>query len=143
MIKGLAHVCFVVSNLDASVAFYRDALGMSLAFEFRNAAGARTGAYLHAGDRTFVELFAGHPAASPGGSYRHICLEVDDVQEEVRHLREHGIVAEGLKLGADRSWQAWISDPDGNRIELHGYTPESAQVRYLASAPRTIPPVVI
>jgi catechol 2,3-dioxygenase-like lactoylglutathione lyase family enzyme len=143
MIKGLAHVCFVVSNLDASVAFYRDALGMKLAFEFRNAAGARTGAYLHAGDRTFVELFGGKPATTEGGAYRHICLEVDDVEKEVRRLGERGIAAEGLKLGADRSWQAWISDPDGNRIELHGYTPESAQIRYLAEAPRMAPPVVI
>jgi catechol 2,3-dioxygenase-like lactoylglutathione lyase family enzyme len=143
MIKGLAHVCFVVKDLDASVAFYHNALGLKLAFDFRNAAGVRTGAYLHAGDRTFVELFSGQPAATTGGSFRHICLEVDDVEKEVRRLGERGVAAEGLKLGADSSWQAWISDPDGNRIELHGYTPESAQVRYLAAAPSTIPPVVI
>jgi hypothetical protein len=31
----------------------------------------------------------------------------------------------------DRSHQAWIVDPDGNRIELHGYTPESKQNGWL------------
>lgn len=143
MIKGLAHVCFVVKNLDASIAFYRDALGLKLAFEFRNASGARTGAYLHVGDRAFIELFEGQPATPAQGSFRHICLEVDDVEKDVNRLRKHGIVAEGMKLGADNSWQAWITDPDGNRIELHGYTPESAQTRYLEGAPRMAPPVVI
>jgi catechol 2,3-dioxygenase-like lactoylglutathione lyase family enzyme len=143
MIKGLAHVCFVVRDLDASIAFYRNILGLNLAFEFRNGAGLRTGAYLHAGDRTFIELFAGQPAATTGGSFRHICLEVDDVAKEVSRLQSHGVTAEAMKLGADKSWQAWVTDPDGNRIELHGYTPESAQLRYLAAAPRGVPPVVI
>ncbi len=30
-------------------------------------------------------------------------------------------------MGSDHSWQAWLSDPDGNRVELHQYTPESWQ----------------
>lgn len=143
MIKGIAHICFVVRDLDASVAFYRDALGLKLAFEFRNQAGARVGAYLHAGDRTFIELFSGQPATAAAASFRHICLEVDDVAKEVERLRARGITADGMKLGADQSWQAWIADPDGNRIELHGYTPESSQVRYMSGAPGMAPPVVI
>jgi hypothetical protein len=31
----------------------------------------------------------------------------------------------------DHSWQAWITDPDGNKIELHDYTPESWQAPFL------------
>jgi catechol 2,3-dioxygenase-like lactoylglutathione lyase family enzyme len=144
MIKGIAHVCFVVRDLETSLAFYRDALGLHPAFEFRNAAGARTGAYLHAGERTFMELFAGQPApAAATGSFRHVCLEVDDVSETVKRLREKGVAVDEPKMGADQSWQAWLSDPDGNRIELHGYTERSAQIRYLAAAPRPAPPVVI
>jgi hypothetical protein len=34
-----------------------------------------------------------------------------------------------VKMGSDHSWQAWLADPDGNRIELHAYTPESNQVK--------------
>jgi predicted enzyme related to lactoylglutathione lyase len=34
-------------------------------------------------------------------------------------------------LGSDGSWQAWLADPDGNRIELHMYTPESKQAPHL------------
>jgi hypothetical protein len=36
-----------------------------------------------------------------------------------------------VSLGSDQSWQAWLADPDGNRIELHAYTPESKQLRAL------------
>ena len=38
-----------------------------------------------------------------------------------------GVEVSDPKLGSDRSWQAWLADPDGTRIELHGYTPDSSQ----------------
>jgi hypothetical protein len=37
-----------------------------------------------------------------------------------------------VSLGSDKSWQAWLSDPDGNKIELHQYTAESKQGPFLA-----------
>ena len=51
-------------------------------------------------------------------SFQHICLEVDDVAKTVVELRGRGIEITEAKLGLDQSWQAWLSDPDGNRIEL-------------------------
>ena len=42
-------------------------------------------------------------------------------------LRARGVEVSDPKLGSDQSWQAWLADPDGNRIELHGYTPDSHQ----------------
>jgi hypothetical protein len=32
------------------------------------------------------------------------------------------------KLGCDRTWQIWLSDPDGNQSEVHQYTEKSAQL---------------
>ena len=49
----------------------------------------------------------------------------------VATLRERGLEVSDPKLGTDRSWQAWITDPDGNRIELHHYTAESKQAPHL------------
>ncbi|HQK92242.1 MAG TPA: VOC family protein [Armatimonadota bacterium] len=129
MVRGLAHVCFLVRDLEASEAFYRDVLGLRPAFDFVNDEGERFGVYLHVGHRTFVELFSGdHAGARDGQSYQHFCLEVDDVAEAVRTLRARGVDVTDPYFGSDRSWQAWLSDPDGNRIELHGYTPESRQL---------------
>lgn len=32
------------------------------------------------------------------------------------------------KMGWDNSWQAWITDPNGIKIELHQYTDKSSQI---------------
>ncbi len=128
MIRGLAHACFNVSDLEQALRFYRDGLGLREAFDFRNDEGRRFGVYLHLGGRSFIELFEGQldkPAEKQ--SYKHICLEVDDIEAAVATLQERGIAVSPIKKGIDHSYQAWISDPDGNRIELHHYTPESWQ----------------
>ena len=133
MITGLAHACFTVSDLERSLEFYRDALGLKPAFDFVNKDGRRFGTYLHLGGRNFVELFEGQLGEpAEGQSYRHICLEVDDIESTVQTLRDRGIEVSDPKLGGDQSWQAWITDPDGNRIELHHYTAESWQAPHLA-----------
>ena len=131
MIQGIAHVCFTDQDLDRSVAFY-EALGCRHAFDFTRDSGERFGAYLHVGGRTFIELFIGDLAdPAEGQRYRHMCLEVDDIHKTVEELRSRGLEVEDIKMGSDHSYQAWLSDPDGNRIELHHYTKESKQTPHL------------
>jgi len=132
MITGLAHACFVVSDLESSLAFYQEKLGLTPAFDFRNADGQRFGIYLHVGGRNFIELFMGelHERAAKQ-SFQHICLEVDDIETTVATLRERGVEVSNPTLGSARSWQAWVTDPDGNRIELHQYTPDSKQTPWV------------
>lgn len=128
MFKGIAHVCFTTADLDAAEAFYRDMLGFAPAFEFRREDGTRHGVYLHVGGRGFLELFTGELAdPAEGQRYRHLCLEVDDLAATVAELRRRGVEVSDPNTGSDRSLQAWLADPDGNRIELHQYTPESKQ----------------
>jgi catechol 2,3-dioxygenase-like lactoylglutathione lyase family enzyme len=133
MITGLAHACFTVSDLERSLEFYVDGLGLTPAFDFVDETGRRFGLYLHLGGRNFVELFQGKLGErADGQSYRHICLEVDDIKATVAEMRGRGIEVSKIKTGKDHSYQAWITDPDGNRIELHHYTPESWQAPHLA-----------
>jgi len=128
MIIGLAHVCFTVSKLEVSIEFYQNKLGFKHAFDFINESGKRFGVYLHIGGRSFIELFEGKlEQQAKGQSYRHICLEVKDIKDTAISLRSQGIEVSEVKMGSDNSWQAWLSDPDGNRIELHEYTSESKQ----------------
>ena len=131
MITGLAHLCFTTRDLDSAISFYCDKLGFRPAFDFVNAEGERFGAYLHIGGRAFLELFQRKDDNAPGGNYQHMCLEVDDIRSTVEQLRQDGVEVGEITLGSDNSWQAWLQDPDGNKIELHGYTPESKQTRYL------------
>ncbi|MBN1249821.1 MAG: VOC family protein [Anaerolineae bacterium] len=128
MIRNIAHACFTVSDLDRALRFYRDGLGLAEAFDFVNDEGHRFGVYLHTGGRNFLELFEGSLSEpADGQSYRHICLEVDDIEATVATLQDRGIEVSPVKLGRDHSYQAWLTDPDGNRIELHQYTLESWQ----------------
>ncbi|MFC1582782.1 VOC family protein [Planctomycetota bacterium] len=132
MIKGLAHICYTVEDLDRAIAFYAGVLGMKEAFDFLKEDGTRYGVYLGMGGRQFIELFEGTATASEGTpSYKHLCLEVEDIETAVVALREAGIEASDPELGSDQSWQSWITDPDGNRIELHAYTPDSRQGPFL------------
>lgn len=132
MIKGLAHACYLVKDLAAAERFYCDTLGLQRAFEFRDEKRGKYGVYLKVGPRAFIELFAGDPGTASGGSYRHICLEVDRVADEVERLRKAGLSVTDPKLGMDQSWQAWIKDPDGNAIELHEYTAASWQTPHVS-----------
>lgn len=133
MITGIAHVCYRVRDLDRALAFYVEGLGFRHAFDFKRDDGSRFGAYLKVGPRSFVELFVDDHAsgAREGQSYGHLCLEVDDLARTAAELRARGVAVDEPKLGSDHSWQAWLADPDDNRIELHQYTPESWQAPHL------------
>ena len=132
MITGLAHACFITPDLTRAVRFYHEQLGLPVAFEFLRDDGSRFGVYFKVGHRTFIEVFAGQTdARADKQTYRHICLEVDDLPATVETLRDRGVEVSAPMLGEDQSWQAWITDPDGNRIELHAYTAQSWQTPHL------------
>src|SRR5664279_1365824 len=92
MIKGLAHLCFVIKSLDASLDFYVKKLGLTPGFEFRRENGDLFGMYLHVGGRSFIEIFQGTTEPfREFQSYRHLCFEVDDIEASVSDLRAKGV----------------------------------------------------
>jgi catechol 2,3-dioxygenase-like lactoylglutathione lyase family enzyme len=126
MIKQLAHICIHSRNLSETERFYCGALGLGKGFDFIRK-GALFGFYLKLGANTFVEVFEGEPGGP--GNINHFAIEVDDIDAVLERVKSHGFEAGGKKLGADQSWQAWLEDPDGVRIELHQYTADSLQLR--------------
>jgi lactoylglutathione lyase len=144
MIKQLAHLCFKTSQLDRMTAFYRDVLGATVKFRYLNRAGEPIGCYFAFGETTFVEIFdhtdahrrsqspkALEPLEEPRDPwllrYNHFCLQIEGLDDYVKLIESRGAVVTGRKIGADHSHQAWIKDPDGNLIELQGYTAQSRQ----------------
>lgn len=131
MITDLGHTAFGVHDLDTSLAFYAQ-LGLDESFRLHHADGSLMLVYLHiAGDR-FLELFPNGP--EPDGnrvqSFKHICLVTDDLLGEVERLRAAGVAIDREpKTGLDTNLQAWISDPDGNAIELMQLAESSPQRR--------------
>lgn len=127
MIKRLAHVCIGAADLDRAQQFYVDLLGMEIAFEFMRG-GERIGFYLQAGATSFIEVFAERESRKDDrASLKHFCLEVEDIDALIAKLTAQGVDVSRKKFGADNAWQAWITDPNGLRIELMQYTKDSTQ----------------
>ena len=83
--------------------------------------------YLEICPGNYLEFFQGTPKSHEDNVIKHICLEVKSVDETIRRLRDCGYEVTDKKMGADNSWQAWTSDPDGTKIEFHEYTSQSSQ----------------
>jgi lactoylglutathione lyase/glyoxylase I family protein len=100
---------------------------MEIVFNFTRD-GSWLGFYLGAGGRSHVEVFAASEAERSGrGGIDHFCLEVESIEDAVTHLRGRGVAVTDKALGCDETWQAWVTDPNGVRIELFEYTGGSAQ----------------
>lgn len=130
-ITDLGHPAFACHDLDASLAFY-DKLGIAESFRLLHDDGSVMLVYLHvAGDR-FIEVFPGGPSPEERAekqSFMHICLAVDDLETTVEDLRAKGVTIDiEPKMGLDFNMQAWIADPDGNKIELMQYSEQSPQL---------------
>ena len=136
MITDLGHAAFAAHDLERALAFYAQ-LGIRESFRLHHPDGSLMLVYLHiAGDR-FVEVFPGGPPPDPDrkSSFMHLCLLTDDLHATVEQLRASGITIDREpKLGLDHNWQAWISDPDGNKIELMQLAEESPQRRVTREA---------
>jgi lactoylglutathione lyase len=129
-ITDIGHAAFACFDLDASLRFYA-LLGLHAAFRLNRDDGSPWLVYVHvAGDR-FLEFFTDGPAPDgerPRSSYMHLCLVVDDLVAVVEDLRGKGVTIDvEPKRGVDANLQAWITDPDGNKIELMQLAPESPQ----------------
>ena len=126
-VKQLAHVCIFARDLAETRDFYRDVMGMEVAFNFTRD-GRWIGFYLDAGGRSNVEVFlkpeAGHDDRD---AVNHLCLEVASIDAAIAHVRASGVAVSDKSLGVDDTWQAWLADPNGVPIELFEYTGRSAQ----------------
>ncbi|WP_297771223.1 VOC family protein [uncultured Roseovarius sp.] len=124
----IGHVHLKVSDLDRAIGFYAGVLG----FEVQQKSGTRSaflsagGYHHHIGLNTWDSL--GGPPAPKGhaGLYHTAFLYSDRAQlaDALRRVMQAGIPIEGA---ADHgvSEAVYISDPDGNGVELYRDRPEA------------------
>lgn len=133
MIKGIGHLAFEVKDMDKSMDFYCNALGLKKAFDLRDEKGNPFIQYLKVSENQFIELFyakVDKEKANGDRSYSHMCLEVDDIYKTVESIRSKGVHIDSEPVrGKDLNYQSWIRDPDGNRIELMQMDPDSPQAK--------------
>lgn len=123
----LLHTMLRVGNLERSLAFYVNLLGMTLLRRQDYPEGEFTLAFVGYGteaDQAVIELT--HNWATDryelGNGFGHLAIEVDDVYDAVERLRVQGacIVREAGPMKHGSTVIAFVEDPDGYRIELIG-----------------------
>ena len=125
-------VRYIVDDVDAAIAFYRDHLGFE---ELMHPAPAF--AMLRRGD---LRLVLSAPGGGPGGGqampdgtlptpggWNRFALEVDDLDASVERLRGAGVPFRGEPVTGVGGRQVLVDDPSGNPVEL--FQPTRAEAR--------------
>jgi catechol 2,3-dioxygenase-like lactoylglutathione lyase family enzyme len=144
------HTGLTVSDIETSIGFYRDVLGLELITRQETDGGylaaivgypeAKTkNAHLRVpGTRHILELFeylspSGEPldVQSKNAGAAHVCFIVDDLRALHRELQERRVdswVTPPVFVDAGPSrggWALYLTDPDGIRVELFQLGPRS------------------
>ncbi|TMA43797.1 MAG: lactoylglutathione lyase [Deltaproteobacteria bacterium] len=121
----MLHTMLRVGNLERSLAFYGDVLGMRLLRRKDYPDGRFTLAFVGYGDESdhpVLELTHNWDTEryELGTGFGHVALGVEDVYQACDELRQKGakVVREPGPMKHGGSEIAFIEDPDGYRIEL-------------------------
>jgi len=111
------HVSFRIQELEPSLHFYRDILGLE---PIERPDFGIQGAWLQAGTGTQIHLIVAPRDDAPEAGKvspidNHTAFAVEDYDTTRDHLRSHGL--EVLETNPTQG-QMWVSDPSGNIIEF-------------------------
>jgi lactoylglutathione lyase len=118
------HAMVRVTDIERSLAFYRDALGLEVLSRKDNEAGRYTLVFLCApGDNAAqIELTYNWPDANGkseaytgGRNFGHVAYAVDDIYATCRRLMDHGVT---ISRPPRDGRMAFVRSPDGISIEL-------------------------
>lgn len=121
----LLHTMVRVGDLDRSIFFYTDVLGMKLLRRKDYPEGKFTLAFVGYQDESegpAIELTHNWETSSYdlGNGYGHIALEVDNAYEACAKIKEKGghVTREAGPMKHGQTIIAFVEDPDGYKIEL-------------------------
>ena len=121
----MLHTMLRVGNLEKSLEFYCDVLGMKLLRQKDYPGGKFTLAFVGYGeekDHTVIELTYnwGVEQYDLGGGYGHIALGVDDIYRTCETIKSLGgkVSREPGPMKHGTTVIAFVEDPDGYKIEL-------------------------
>jgi methylmalonyl-CoA/ethylmalonyl-CoA epimerase len=130
MIKKVNHIAIVVPDLDASMLFWGDALGLELTHREHVVSQAVDVAFLPVGD-TKIELLqptddesgVARYLAKRGPGMHHLCFEVDDIEAALAKLQALDIqlINEAPVIGSDGRKFAFIHPKSANGVLVELY----------------------
>jgi len=127
-IKSVDTIILLVNDIDESVRFYRDSIGLSLKFKSPGWAEFIVGSLHIALHRKSKQLMQHQDSLSPVGV--SINFEVESIDDMVRHLNRYGIELVGDVKEYEFGKYFFISDPDGYIVGFREYKSEFASGNY-------------
>ncbi|MCY7323838.1 MAG: lactoylglutathione lyase [Phormidesmis sp. CAN_BIN36] len=121
----LLHTMLRVGDLDQSLKFYCELLGMTLLLKKDYPGGEFTLAFIGYGDESdhsVIELTYnwGKDHYSLGDAYGHIAIGVDDIYATCQEISDRGgkVTREPGPMKHGSTVIAFVEDPDGYKVEL-------------------------
>lgn len=109
LIGKLNSIVLAVKDMDKSIEFYRDTLGLKVDYETAEWSELKAGSFC-------IGLYQGKLDRPSGGSLP--TFEVKDIKKTVADLKKKKVKFVGELYGEDYGWIAVFSDPDGYCYEL-------------------------
>lgn len=122
-IKKLEHVGIMVKDLQRSISFYRDVVGLELRGTLVHTDPSITLAFLGfpGTTETELELIHGYNDSLPQeGKVHHIAFTVDNLEEEIERLKSHHVsfIENEITTLPNGTRYIFFSGPDGEWLEL-------------------------
>ena len=121
MVKKLLHTRYRVSDLEKTVAFYRDVLGLEMVRQSTSPRGSHLAFFKAPGSEEEIEIckFDGSGEVKVGYDITHLAFEVDDLDTFAKHAAAKGYpLSDGPTPTGSGSVIAFIDAPEGYEIEL-------------------------
>jgi lactoylglutathione lyase len=121
MIKKLLHTRYRVSDLEKTIEFYQDVLGLELTARSKSPRGSELVFFKAPGSEEEIEIckFDGSGPVNVGSDITHLGFEVDDIEAFARNAKSKGYpLSDGPTKTSDGSVIAFIDAPEGYEVEL-------------------------
>jgi len=119
--KKLLHTRYRVNDLERTVKFYKDVLGLEEVRRHKSPRGSELAFMKAPGSEELVELCY-FPASGPvqvQADLTHLAFEVDSLEQFGKHLESLGMkYSDGPHLKSDGGGIAFVDAPEGYEIEL-------------------------
>jgi len=121
-VVGMDHAALNVKNLDASLKFYTEVLGLKISPREHQKPGSEY--FLDCGT-SLIGLIQGDPNgekhllqdAGLGGNHVSFRVKTQEFDAAVESLKAHGVTITFQKK-REKSWSVYFLDPDGNKLEI-------------------------
>jgi len=121
MIKRLLHTRYRVSDLEKTIHFYKEVLGLEMTRRSKSPRGSELVFFATPGSDVEIEIckFDESGPVQVGPDLTHLAFEVDDIEAFAKHSASHGYpLSDGPTKTSSGSVIAFVDAPEGYEIEL-------------------------